>query len=51
MPQEKELKDKLILVSGGTGNGGSGIVRTSLKNNASVIVPYRNLEKFQYLIS
>lgn len=45
----KSLKNKTVIVAGGTGNVGSFLVKDLLKRGAAVVVPSRSKEKIQEL--
>lgn len=45
----KSLKNKTVIVAGGTGNVGSFLVKDLLKRNATVVVPSRSKKKIQEL--
>ncbi|MCW9705505.1 SDR family NAD(P)-dependent oxidoreductase [Fodinibius salsisoli] len=45
----ESLKDKIVVVAGGTGNVGSFIVKELLKRQATVVVPSRSKDSLQQL--
>lgn len=47
----QSLKNKIVVVAGGTGNVGSFIVKDLLQRNATVVVPSRSEQKITELVS